>query len=116
MKIKIEKLGYAVPVILVMAIAIYMFLTRNDMSGSMKNDLEEQFEGKVDSLFQDDRDHNIKKAVIGSRYVYSMPRKWEGIIEVGDSLVKKKNTLELSVYRQGQLKRVLNYRDTYKKE
>ncbi len=78
--------------------------------------LEEQFEGKVDSLFQDDRDHNIKKAVIGSRYVYSMPRKWEGIIEVGDSLVKKKNTLELSVYRQGQLKRVLNYRDTYKKE
>ncbi|RYF13184.1 MAG: hypothetical protein EOO42_19130 [Flavobacteriales bacterium] len=112
----IQKLGYAIPITLVIALGIYMFLTRNNMHASMKNDLEEQFEGKVDSLFQDKSDHNIKKAILSSKYVYSMPRKWEGIIKIGDSLSKKKNTLEVEIYRQTQVKQVLDYRDTYKKK
>jgi hypothetical protein len=63
-----------------------------------------------------DRDHNIKKAVLGNGYVYFMPPQWERFIEVGDSLSKKKNTLILEVYKKDQSKLVLDYRDTYKKQ
>ncbi len=114
--IEIHNWGYAVPITLIIAFVAFMFLTRNEMPSFMKNDLEEQFEGKVDSLFLDKQDHGTKKAVLSSGYIYFMPGKWESLIAIGDSLSKKKNVLEIRVYRDGQPKVVLDYRDTYKKE
>ncbi len=65
-EIDVKKLGYTVPITLIIAFAAYMFFTRNDMPTYIESDSKEQLNGKVDSLFRDRQDHGIKKAVLSN--------------------------------------------------
>lgn len=77
-------------------------------------DLTENFEGKVDSLYFDRQNHNIKIALLSNGYKYEIFRQWEPKIRVGDSISKKKGSFEVIIYK-GNNRSILDYRDTYRK-
>ena len=58
----------------------------------MKDDLNENFAGRVDSLFFDKSNHNGKYAVLNNNRVCPIIRPWENYIKIGDSLSKKKGS------------------------
>lgn len=113
----IVKLVFGIPLFFLIGFMVYSFLTKDNIAVVIKeNNLAEDFAGKVVSLFKDEDNHNIKTAVLSNKYKYLLPAAWEDVIKIGDSLSKKKNTLKLEVYRQGQPKLVLDYSNTYKKK
>lgn len=79
------------------------------------HDLAENFASKVDSLYWDRQNHNVKIAVLANGYKYQIFRKWESKIQIGDSLFKRKGSFKLIVYRDNNIKTTLDYRDIYKK-
>ncbi|MNY65115.1 hypothetical protein D3C86_2023310 [compost metagenome] len=80
------------------------------------DDLAENFNAKVESLYYDKRNHNVKYATFKNGQKYAVFRNWERYIEVGDSLSKQKESFFLEIYKKNNEKMILDYRDTYKKE
>lgn len=80
-----------------------------------EDDFNENFTGRVDTLYFDKQNHNVKIALLSSGYKYQIFRQWENQIDVGDSLAKVKNTFFLGVHKKGGKVITLDYRDTYKK-
>ena len=80
-----------------------------------EEDLLENFSGKVVVLYNETDNHNIKCARLNNAYIFRITPLWEREFEVGDSLVKKKNSLSLKIYRRAGGVKELNYEDTYKK-
>ncbi|PWS28870.1 hypothetical protein DHW03_03280 [Pedobacter yonginense] len=78
-------------------------------------DLNEGFNGNVDSLYQDKRNHNVKICIISNGYRYEIPPLWESKIEKGDSLIKKRGSLKLSIYKRNKKNITLDYQDIYKR-
>ncbi len=108
---------FGIPILFFIGFVGYSYLVRDNINNVKKeNDLNATFGGKVVNLFRDEHNHNIKTAVLSNNYIYLLPSDSEDTIKIGDSLSKKKNTLKLEVYRQGQPKMILDYHDTYKKE
>lgn len=78
------------------------------------DNLSEDFTGQVDSLYFDERNHNVKMALLTNDLLYPVYRNWEQYIEIGDSLSKKKGSFLLEVYKRNNTRMILDYRDTYK--
>ncbi|WP_295800960.1 hypothetical protein [Mucilaginibacter sp.] len=73
-----------------------------------------QFHGKVESVFRDERDHNMLKVKLTTGYVYSLYPEWESMVELGDSLSKLKNTVVVEVFKQNGKKVILDYKELVK--
>ncbi|WP_131539559.1 hypothetical protein [Pedobacter nototheniae] len=107
---------FIIPVILLFSFFFWLVFFDGTTEEVIKDsDLAENFAGKVDSLYFDKQNHNIKIAVLASGYKYQIFRRWEYKIKIGDSLSKRKGSLELIIYKDGEVKAILDYRDTYRK-
>ncbi|WP_233260916.1 hypothetical protein [Pedobacter sp. HMWF019] len=53
--------------------------------------------------------------MLANKYRYEIYSLWERNIEIGDSISKKKGSLKLDIYKKGNTKITLDYRDIYKK-
>lgn len=105
-----------IPSLFFIGFVLYMFLTKENINNVIKKtDLNEEFSGNVDTIFRDKSNHNVQTVRLTNGYVYTVTPAWENHFKVGDSLSKKKNSLELEVYRKNKLVLILDYNDTYKK-
>ena len=77
-----------------------------------ERDSLENIDGVVDTLFNDNRNHNVRTAVLNNNQVFYILREWEPKIEVGDSLYKKKGSFFLEVHKKQGGKIVLDYKST----
>nr|WP_276901611.1 hypothetical protein [Pedobacter kyonggii] len=71
--------------------------------------LSENFTGRVDSLFWDKQNHNVKTAILSNGYRYQIFPNWELKIKHGDSLSKKIKTLHVELFRNHKRVDVLDY-------
>lgn len=83
-------------------------LTRED-------DLNENFTGRIDSLYFERQNHNVKIGLLSDGYRYQIFRQWERYIDVGDSLSKNRKSFLLNIHKKDGEVITLDYRDTYKK-
>ena len=72
------------------------------------------FSGRVNSIYRDERNHNVKTVVLNDGYKYGVYAEWESSIEVGDSLSKVGGTLDLIVFKKDKQKVILNYMELAK--
>ena len=79
------------------------------------DNLAENFTGRVDSLYFDQKNHNVKYAVLQNVQKIPVLMIWERYIAVGDSFPKQKGSFAWEVYKKKSNKMVLDYRDPYKK-
>lgn len=113
---KILYLVFGFPTLVLIGFFIYSMMTGPGTQELIKADnLAENFAGRVDSLYFDQKNHNIKYAVFQDEQKVPVLRIWERYIEVGDSLSKQQGSFVWEVYKKNGSKMVLDYRDTYKK-
>lgn len=107
---------FFIPVILLTAF-FFCLIAFNETAEEvvMDHDLTENFASKVDSLYYDKQNHNVKIALLASGYKYPIFRKWESKIQIGDSLSKRKGSFKLIIYKNNNTKTTLDYRGIYKK-
>lgn len=58
-------------------------------------------------MYFDERNHNVKTAVLDNARLYPIYRNWERQIEIGYSLSKKKGSFLLEVYKRNKAKLTL---------
>ncbi|UEG54400.1 hypothetical protein LLH06_05400 [Mucilaginibacter daejeonensis] len=75
---------------------------------------EDEFYGRVDSVFRDARDHNIQKVKLTTGYQYGLYPEWESIVEKGDSLSKPKGSVIVVVFKKNGTKVNFDYRELVK--
>lgn len=78
----------------------------------LENMKEYSFNFKTDTMFYDRRNRSIltySKKI--TKQKAPIPFEWEKYFQIGDSIVKYKDSLELSIYRNDSLIRVLDYRE-----
>ncbi len=82
----------------------------------MRRELHCEF--KIERIYRDDRGHNaVTLKGINKEDYTTVPPKWEeGIFEVGDSIVKKKDSLRIFLYRNQKLDTILDYRNIFIRE
>jgi hypothetical protein len=79
----------------------------------LERDSLETVNSVVDSLFTDDRNHDVKTAILHNGQFFQIVPEWESQIGVGDSLHKKKGSFLLEVHNKDARKnKVLDYRNT----
>lgn len=107
---------FGVPMLVLIGFAVYTTFFGPARSELIRKDhLSENFSGRVDSLYFDERNHNVKYAVLNDGQLYPIYRNWERQIGIGDSLFKKKGSFLVEVYKRNKTKLTLDYRNTYKK-
>jgi uncharacterized protein YaiE (UPF0345 family) len=127
MNIEIDKISTSDTKIIFGVLSIPLFLLFGFLSWNMifgpdhlelakQRDLPLEFKGKIDSLYFDEHNHNVKVAVLSSQYEFHIARNWERYLVIGDSLLKKKGSFETEVYRNGRRKIILDYTDFYTDE
>lgn len=67
------------------------------------------FNGKVTGFTFDGTRQNTKIAVLSDGYNFAIYNQWVNDIELGDSLVKQKGSLQVTVYKPKKDKVVLDY-------
>jgi hypothetical protein len=72
------------------------------------------FHGRVDSVYRDKANHNVKKVILSDGYVYGIYAPWEAEINLGDSLSKANGDLKVEVYKESGKKLILDYRQLVK--
>ncbi|WP_300669425.1 hypothetical protein [Soonwooa sp.] len=79
---------------------------------------ELHYEFKIERIYRDDRGHNaVTLKGINKEDYTTVPPKWEnGIFEVGDSIVKKKDSLRIFLYRNQKLDTILDYHNIFIRE
>jgi tetrahydromethanopterin S-methyltransferase subunit G len=108
---KVDIIKNIIVLILLVCFIIWRKLDKTTMGQVVLNDIkEDQFHGKVDSVFHDLRDHNTKKVKLTTGYVYGLYPDWESMVEKGDSLDKKKGAVIVEVYKLNGVKINLDYR------
>lgn len=75
----------------------------------LKEGADLDFNGRVESVYRDKKNHNAKTVVLRNGFVYEVYAEWEPLIEIGDSLSKVKGSLDVIVYKKNKSKIVLNY-------
>lgn len=111
----IVKVLFGVPALFFLVFVINSFLNIGDpLENKERTDLLTNFNGTITELYRDGANHNIKTAVMSTGFKFRIPYKWESIFQIGDSLSKKKSSLKLEVFKLGQPKLILNYKETYK--
>lgn len=73
---------------------------------------EESFSFKIDSIYRDRWNHNTltmkgKKAID----ITTSEGAWENLFKVNDSIVKKRDSLKIYIYRNKKLDTILDYND-----
>jgi len=113
---KIVSLVFIIPCIFLIGFFIYSIFTGpSTVELILRDKLAENVHSKVDSLYFDIQNHNIKYAVLRNNEKFAIFRNWERYIDVGDSLSKNKNSFLLKIYKKNEAVMILNYRDNYKK-
>ncbi len=108
---------FGAPILVLIGFVVYTAITGpGTQELIMAEDLAEDFTGRIDSLYFDERNHNVKTAMLNNSQLYPIYRNWERYIEVGDSVSKKKGSFLLEIYKKNNTRMTLDYRDTYKKE
>lgn len=108
---------FGAPILVLIGFVVYTAITGpGTQELIMAEDLAEDFTGRIDSLYFDERNHNVKTAMLNNSQLYPIYRNWERYIEVSDSVSKKKGSFLLEVYKKNNTRMTLDYRDTYKKE
>ena len=115
-KVIIYSIFGSVPVGLILYFLYCMLFGPSTKQIITERDLSENVCGVVDTLFNDDRNHDIKTAILKNKSTFEILREWESDIEIGDSLYKKKGSFFLNIYKKGGKKIVLDYRSTIKNE
>lgn len=106
---------FGAPMLILIGFVAYTAITTMSTQELIVVDnLSEDFTGQVDSLYFDERNHNVKMALLTNDLLYPVYRNWEQYIEIGDSLSKKKGSFLLEVYKRNNTRMILDYRDTYK--
>lgn len=67
------------------------------------------FNGTITSTYRAKNNHNAKMVVLKDGYTYSIWAEWETLVEIGDSLSKKRGSLDVVVYKKNNSKIILNY-------
>lgn len=78
-----------------------------------KNDLSENFNGRVDSIYTEVQNHNTTFALLSNRYKYPIFGDWISNIQIGDSLSKTKGSFNVEVFKKNGRVIILDYRKTY---
>jgi hypothetical protein len=111
-KIIIYSIFGSIPVGLFLFFVFSMIFGPSTKQVITKRDLSENVNGVVDTLFNNDRNHNIRTAILKNNQIFQILSEWESKIEIGDSLYKKKGSFLLEVYKRSGKKVVLDYRLT----
>lgn len=73
------------------------------------------FKGKVISEYRDNRNHNVKVAVLNNDYKYQIMPEWEDSIKTGDSLIKEKDSLYVMLIKSKTRDKIkLDYKEATK--
>ena len=58
------------------------------------------FHGKIDSIYRDKANHDVKYVILSNSYKYGIEAVWEDSVDLGDSLSKMKDSLYVDVLRK----------------
>ncbi|AFD06625.1 hypothetical protein [Solitalea canadensis] len=124
MEIKLEKTDkiilyslFSIPAILLLIFFVWSVSSSKPVEEFKKeDDLRKEFVGRVDTLYFEKQNHNIKIAKLSNGYKYQIFRRWEIEIEIGDSLAKEKGSFFVKIYKKNGRVITLDYRDTYLKK
>lgn len=88
-------------------------------SGDVKKDMldrfsKESFHGKVDSIYRDKSNHNIKTVHLTTGYNYGLWPEWDNSILPRDSISKDKGKLIIKIYRANKFSAILDFRNVVK--
>jgi uncharacterized protein YrrD len=108
-----------ISMILIIAPAIMLIYWKGShtLSGTdliLKNGTDEAFHGRVDSIYFDERNHNVETLILSDGYVYGLFKNWHGLVNVGDSLSKEAGSFNVMVYKHGVLVNILDYKKLVK--
>ncbi|SHE56148.1 hypothetical protein [Pedobacter caeni] len=107
---------FGLPMLVLIGFVLYTaFSGPNREELRIQDDVSLNFNGRVDSMYFDERNHNGKYAVLNTNQIFPIYRNWERNIHIGDSLSKEKGTFLLEIYKKNKTKVTLNYMDTYKR-
>lgn len=99
-------------------VAIICFVTFKLYKGLLRPDMQKlttdsinamNFNGRVTGFTFDGTKDNTKIAILSDGYKLAIYKQWVYDIDLGDSLVKEKNSLQINVYKPKKEKTVLDY-------
>jgi hypothetical protein len=102
---------FSLPVIFIVVMFFSGFFGKTRKQLMLEECLLENFSGRVDSLFWDKQNHNVKTAILSSGYRYQIFRNWEMKIRNGDSLYKKNKSLQVELFRNKKKVEILDYNE-----
>lgn|SRR5690606_27497827 len=76
----------------------------------LKNQIKKEFNAKV-SLIKNDKDNHYSRTMYSKDSKIVLPKIWDNMIQVGDSISKHSGNLYLKIYRNGEMIDSLNYND-----
>ncbi len=113
-KIFFSVLGF--PLVLLFVFVTYnIFFGKSGKEWFLKEEAKFFFKGKIVSEYREEDNHNIKVVVLNDGYKYQMMGEWEDLINVGDSISKKKDSLYIIVVKPDGEKLKLDYAEAVKK-
>ncbi|SKC10546.1 hypothetical protein SAMN05660477_03048 [Soonwooa buanensis] len=72
---------------------------------------------KIEKIYHDKRNHNTMTLTGKDKnQTYTVEREWEKEFKIGDSIVKKKDSLRIFLYRNQKLDTILDYRNIFIRE
>jgi hypothetical protein len=75
---------------------------------------DDEFNGRVDSVYRERQDHNIKKVKLANGYIYGLYPEWESKVEKEDSLYKRKGSVIVVVIKKNGTSINLDYSELVK--
>ena len=71
----------------------------------------------IEKIYHDKRNHNTMTLKgKGKNQIYTVEREWEKEFKIGDSIVKKKDSLRIYLYRNQKLDTILDYHNIFIRE
>ena len=112
---KNEAIKIIVPLLLIAGFILWRMLDSTSGAQLILMSIKKmQFRGKVDSVYRDKWDHNIKKVKLTTGYVYGLYPEWESKVAIGDSLSKKEGSDIVEVFKLSGAKINLDYKELVK--
>jgi hypothetical protein len=111
--VKFKILFFTITGLAIGAIIYYVFLGLDTPSVKeviLKDALPMEFQGRIDSVYYDKMNHNTKTVILSDGYKYELYRDWEPMIDLGDSLNKKKGSFKVDVFKMNGKKVILDYK------
>jgi len=92
---------------------VYLFIMKDkptDWTGVLQEASSKAFNGRVDSVYRQTYNHNIKTARLVGGYTFELWPDWEELVQVGDSLAKKRNAYQVKVFKRNGTTITLDYK------